>query len=252
MYCFFDYTSFPLTCLPMEPFTVKPFDWQRIWLGEGTPAIFLLEVIFRSLLMYLLILATLRITGKRGVKQLSLFELTIILSLGSAAGDPMFYADVPLLHVLAVFMVVILCYLFFNLISEKNQRIEQWLEGSSECIVDKGEIKIEAFKKQNLTYLELFGEMRQQHVEHLGQVKRVYLEPTGEISIFFYEDEQVKPGLPIFPEILSKPFLQIEKAGQYACHTCGHCQQLTPESIAICPHCGKNLWVNASTSKRVT
>jgi uncharacterized membrane protein YcaP (DUF421 family) len=94
--------------------------------------------------------------------------------------------------------------------------------------------------------------MRQQHVEHLGQVRRVYLEPTGEISIFFYEDEQVKPGLPIFPEIVSKPFLQIEKAGQYACRTCGYCQQLTPQSISICPHCGKNFWLYASTSKGVT
>lgn len=236
----------------METSLIKPFDWQRIWLGEDAPAIFLLEVTFRSLLMYLLILFTLRITGKRGVKQLSLFELTIILSLGSAAGDPMFYADVPLLHVFIVFMVVILGYLFFNLLSEKNQHIEQWLEGRSECILENGEIRIDAFRKQNLTYLELFGEMRQQHVEHLGQVRRVYLEPTGEISIFFYEDEQVKPGLPIFPEILSKPFLQIEKAGQYACHTCGHCRQLTPQSISICPHCGKKLWLNASTSKRVT
>lgn len=236
----------------METSLIQPFDWQRIWLGEDAPAMFLLEVTFRSLLMYLLILATLRITGKRGVKQLSLFELTIILSLGSAAGDPMFYADVPLLHVFVVFTIVILCYLFFNRLSEKNQRIEQWLEGSSECILENGEIKIEAFKKQNLTYQELFGEMRQQHVEHLGQVRRVYLEPTGEISIFFYEDEQVKPGLPIFPELLKKPFLQIEKAGQYACHTCGYSQPLLPEMVHICPQCGKNLWLSASTSKRVT
>jgi uncharacterized membrane protein YcaP (DUF421 family) len=236
----------------METFPVKPFDWQRIWLGEDTPALFLLEVTFRSLVMYLLILATLRITGKRGVKQLSLFELTIILSLGSAAGDPMFYADVPLLHVLAVFMVVILCYVFFNRLSEKNQHIEQWLEGSSECILENGEIKLESFKKQNLTYLELFGEMRQQHVEHLGQIRRVYLEPTGEISIFFYEDEQVKPGLPIFPELLSKPFRQIERAGQYACRTCGHCRQLTAESTHICPQCGRDLWLYACTGKRLT
>lgn len=40
----------------------------------------------------------LRLSGKRGIRQLSLFELAIILCLGSAAGDPMFTKDLPIAH----------------------------------------------------------------------------------------------------------------------------------------------------------
>lgn len=35
-------------------------------------------------------------TGRRGVRQMSLFEVLIILTLGSAAGDVAFYDDVPM------------------------------------------------------------------------------------------------------------------------------------------------------------
>jgi len=35
-----------------------------------------------------IIISFLRLSGKRGIRQLSLFELAIILCLGSAAGDP--------------------------------------------------------------------------------------------------------------------------------------------------------------------
>ena len=45
--------------------------------------------------------------GKRGMGELSPFELVIIVALGSAVGDPMFYADVPLVHGIIVITVVV-------------------------------------------------------------------------------------------------------------------------------------------------
>lgn len=231
---------------------IVPFDWLRVFLSENMPASFLLEVAFRSFLMYLLILLTLRITGKRGVKQLSLFELTIILSLGSAAGDPMFYADVPLLHAFVVFGVVVLCYLFFNWLTEKSEKAERWLEGAPVCIIENGEINLKVFRKENLTYQELFGEIRQQQVEHLGQVRKAYLEATGELSIFFYPPEKGRPGLPIFPEIIAKPLANVAQAGLYACRTCGHCQSLVPTGgLAACERCGAQQWLAACTQERI-
>jgi len=170
-----------------------PFDWSRIWFGEELPVTFLWEVLFRSIFMYLLILLTLRIMGKRGIKQLSMFEFSIILALGSAAGDPMFYEDVPITHVLVVFTVIISLYVLFNFLTEQSERFETFFEGRAVCILEDGEINLTAFKKQKLTYRELFGEMRQYQVEHLGQVRKVYLESTGEISLFFFEGIAIKP-----------------------------------------------------------
>lgn len=235
---------------PSQP--VEPFDWRRIWLTEDLPVSFLGEIAFRTFFMYLLVLAVLRITGKRGVKQLSLFELTIILGLGSAAGDPMFYHDVPILHALMVFAVVAILYLLFNYLTEKSPRAERWLEGYPECIVEEGRIRLEALKGQNLTYQELFGEMRQQQIEHLGQVKRLYLEATGEISVFFFEDDEVKPGMPIWPEVHGKAFTRISRRGQYACATCGHSEEVAPIEEHACPVCQKTSWLNACLARRTT
>ncbi len=231
---------------------IIPFDWTRIWMGEEAPATFLLEIAFRSFVMYLLILITLRITGKRGIKQLSMFEFSIILALGSAAGDPMFYNDVPLAHALVVFAVIIALYVFFNYLTEKNERIEKWFQGSSACVIDNGKINLQALKNQKLTYMELFGEIRQQQVEHLGQVRKGYLEPTGEISLFFFEAEAVQPGLPIFPEILASAHQIIVVAGWYACKSCGHVQKLNPSPENNCPECHHHLWLKACTAKRVS
>src|SRR5688500_14481435 len=125
---------------------IVPFDWSRIWLGEEAPITFLGEVFLRSGLMYLLILLTLRVMGKRGIKQLSLFEFSIILALGSAAGDPMFYQDVPITHALVVFAVILSLYVLFNYWTEQSEQVETWLEGRAVCILEDGEINLSAFK----------------------------------------------------------------------------------------------------------
>ncbi|MDF7813670.1 DUF421 domain-containing protein [Hymenobacter sp. YC55] len=228
---------------------IEPFDWNRFLLSDKAPPLYLLEIALRCLLTYLLVLGALRVTGRRGVRQLSIFELSIILALGSAAGDAMFYDDVPMLHVLVVFVMVSALYLVFNRLTEKYPGFSDWLEGAPVLLVENGEINLANFNKQKLTQKELFGELRQHQVEHLGQVRRAYIEATGNLSAFFFEDAEVRPGLPIWPEGLKHPPRQIEKAGPHACTFCGHVQEL-PHGTAQCTVCHSDTWLAVCTTKR--
>src|SRR5215211_890000 len=84
-------------------------NWKDLLIGEQEWG-FLPEAAIRSLVMFVVILVSLRLLGKRGVKQLSVFELGVIIGLGSAAGDPMFYKEVGLLPALVVFAIVLTMY----------------------------------------------------------------------------------------------------------------------------------------------
>ena len=231
---------------------ITPFDWPRILLSDESPPLFLAEVAVRSVAMYLLILGALRISGRRGVRQLSLFELTIILGLGSAAGDAMLYHDTPLLHALVVFAVVMALYVGFNRLTEKLPRFGDWLEGVPVRLVSEGCLDYQALKKERFTQKELFGELRQYQVEHLGQVRCAYLEATGEISVFFYEPADTRPGLPIWPDVLKKAAEPITAPGDHACTTCGYVATWPPAARQVCPVCGCTCWLPASTAKRVS
>ncbi|WP_160328249.1 DUF421 domain-containing protein [Solirubrum puertoriconensis] len=230
--------------------SIEPFDWQRVLLSDEAPPAYLLEVAFRCLVTYLLTLGLLRITGRRGVRQLSIFELSIILALGSAAGDAMFYDDVPLLHVAVVFTMVAGMYLLFNRLTEKLPRFSNWLEGAPVLLIEEGRVQLENFKRQNLTQKELFGELRQLQVEHLGQVRRAYIEATGNVSAYFYTPEDVQPGLPIWPERLGQERKRVEKAGLHACCQCGYVQHLERGAVATCPECQTDAWIPACTAQR--
>ena len=231
---------------------ITPFDWQRLWLSKEAPTAFLLEVAFRSAIAFILTILALRITGKRGVRQLSLFEFGLLLVLGAAAGDATFYHDVPLLYVLVVFVVVMTLYVLFNYLTDKVPRIERLLEGAPELIVIEGEIDLPAFMAASLTTQELFGQLRQYQVEHLGQVRRLYLEATGEVSVYFFEPAQERPGLPIWPDIYRYPLHTLPQAGAYACHACATVRELAAGlAPAPCPRCGQRRgWLPACTTPR--
>lgn len=227
---------------------ISIFDWKRLLLND-LPLQFLFEVIFRTTVMFVILLLTLKLTGKRGVKQLSVFETVIIIALGSAAGDPMFYEDVSIIPAIIVFLVVILLYRLVTWLTVKSKKFEEFIEGKIECLIKEGKFSIETFEKESLAYDEFFSELRIKSVEHLGQVKNAFIETSGEISIFYYADEEVKAGLPILPDLFNAKSKCIEADGVYACTFCGTTANLNA-GTAICKVCKKDFWVKAIKTLR--
>ena len=228
-----------------------PFDWHRIIWTPHTPPAYLGEIVFRCVVMYLIIIVALRVTGRRGVRQLSIFEISLVLALGSAAGDTMFYGTTSLLYAAVVFVVVTGLYWLFNLLTRRFPRLSDWLEGKPVLLVEDGRIKLDNFRQLRLTQKELFGELRQQQVEHLGQVRLAYMEATGSLSVYFYPTaDPVQAGLPIRPEHCERRLRRADAAGPHACYCCGRVQQLAAATPTTCPECQRDEWVPASTAER--
>ena len=226
------------------------FNWKGLLMGSED-WVFLFETVFRSFIMFVIIVLSLRVLGKRGVKQLSVFELVVIIGLGSAAGDPMFYKDVGLLPALMVFMMVISLYKFIMFLISKSKKFEQLIEGHSVCLISEGRFSIENFKKEMLAQDEFFAELRMQGVMHLGQIQLGIIEVTGNISLFFYEDAEVKYGLPILPDLFKHKTEELFTGGHYSCSFCGYTKELPPATQHICPVCKRKQWVTSINKKRV-
>lgn len=213
---------------------------------------FIAEIIVRTAIMFLMILLVLRLSGKRGVRQLTLFEVAIILGLGSAAGDPMFQEDVPIFHALVVFAVVMTIYKTLTWVASKSLSIHRILEGKEMVVVKDGMFVVKNEKDNDLSTVEFFAELRNQSIEHLGQIRMAVLETDGTLSVLFYPDKEVKFGLPLFPEAYQEADLSTFD-GVLACMYCGCIQQRDAVlQNPTCPRCRYDKWAAALHTKRVT
>ncbi len=229
------------------PDPVQPFDWERILIDEF-PWTYLAEVAFRTVFMFIVLLTALTVSGKREVRQLSVYELVLLIGLGSAAGDPMFYHDVPLASAVVVFTVMMGCYKLITYISDRNKPIRDTLEGVPVYVIENGCILTKNFDREDLGLEELFADLRVAGIEQLGQVRTAILEPNGQLSVFQFKEDDIRPGLPILPNQLKQHTEQVEQPGNYACCTCGNVHTFeTPASQVNCPRCDNTNWVKAAT-----
>lgn len=209
---------------------------------------FILEIIIRCIVMYLVIIIFLRLTGKRGIRQLSIFELAIILCLGSAAGDPMLTHDLPIVHAFVVFSVILVLYRLTTWAMVKSKKIENLLEGEALYVVQDGLLVHRDFRKQLYSQDEFFSEMRVQNIEHLGQLRVALLETDGTLSLLYYDDTEVKWGLPIFP-LAYTPVSDVEENTFYSCMSCGETKVISKVD-ETCSRCKHSSWAKALNNLR--
>lgn len=209
--------------------------------------LFLAEVVLRAFIGFVAVIIAIKITGKRGVRQLSLFEVVIILTLGSAAGDIAFYKEVGVLPAITTILSIVIFYRVITWILLKSRAVGKVIEGEAISIIENGRFTASVIKNENISFDEFYMELRQCNVEHLGQVRVAVLEVNGTLSLFRNEGAEIIPGLNILPDIIRQLYTVIPAAGLYACVHCGYTVHLERHSTPDCAGCGKHKWGEAST-----
>ena len=179
--------------------SVQPFDWYRMFLGEQVSALYLLEISFRTAVMYSYAIVFSRLIGKRGVGQISPFEFIIIIIVSSAAGDPMFYAHVPLLHGILVMTVIMFLHRLAGLVTDRSERAEDVMEGEPVLVIEQGFIVEGGVGPGTLSRRELLMKLRQQGIRDVGEVERAFFEPSGQLSVLQAPQEGQRATLSTMP-----------------------------------------------------
>jgi len=238
--------------MPMhEP--IVAFDIGRMFFGREPP-LFLLEIAFRTLVIYVYTLALIRWVGSRSIAQLSLVEFLLVIALGSAVGDAMFYPDVPLIHCMIVITLVVLLDKALSHLVTHSPRLEDVIEGKSVQVVRDGLIDCRVLDKSNLGHDELFEQLRLNEIENLGQVRAAYLETNGLLSVFKAESDRQQPGLSIDPpwDVEEPPRIKAGTrppiSGWYSCPRCANTLEMgARKPLPHCPVCNSNVWHQVGT-----
>jgi uncharacterized membrane protein YcaP (DUF421 family) len=143
-------------------------------------------------------------------------------------------------------------YRLVTYLIDKSEFFEKLLEGEAVYLIEDGRFVVKNFKKEMLAHEEFLALMRMNHVTHLGQVRQAIIEVNGELSLIFYEDKDVKYGLPILPHLCRENTEIIKQTHEYACSFCGYIEKHQEGSAPVCPDCEKTVWVKAINERRIS
>jgi uncharacterized membrane protein YcaP (DUF421 family) len=226
----------------MKPEEIKFGDWMRMLVGEVPPSFFI-EAVIRLVVIFLLLIISMRLLGIRMAAQLNRIEMIALFSLAAAIGVPLQVPDRGLLPAVVIAIVVVLVGRAVAAVAFRSQRFEQIAEDDYTTLVKDGVLQMRSLKGTRLTTERLLSELRGQSIRHLGEVKRLYFEAKGSFTLI--KEEAPKPGLAVIPAF-DPDFLQEQlQTSQVVCRTCGTGQTASQE--AKCPNCADAVWVPAIT-----
>jgi len=218
------------------------WDIKRILFGQAPPG-FLIEVFIRSLIIYVAAIVLMRWLGKRMNGQLTIVEYAVMVVMGATVSVPMQIPDRGLLQGFVVMLCILLFLRGINWIAFHNGRFEKLVQGEASILIKDGVLNLKELNRTKISQQQVFEMLRAKQIYHLGKVKRLYLEACGIFSV--YQEEQPKPGLPLFPPD-DKSLLE-EKTSRNASVVCINCGTIKPddkEDIS-CTNCGNNEWTKA-------
>jgi uncharacterized membrane protein YcaP (DUF421 family) len=230
---------------------IIPFDWARMFLGDD-PALFYLEIVFRTCVVYAYALALMRWVGGRGIAQMSTVEFLLVIALGSAVGDVMFYPEVPILHAMLVITVVVVINKSLDWMIQRYNFVEKAIDGVTLEVVRDGVIVQKTLCDRNIGKSELFMSLRTNGFTNLGQVRSAYIETSGKFSAF--RADPARPGLRFEPawDVSPPSFYHhgddVRSVGQMCCCGCGATLEKGVALPERCENCGSTSWTTADCS----
>ncbi len=185
--------------------SVTPFDWHRIFVGTE-PTLFYLEIVFRVVIVYIYSVILVRSMGKRGSDTLSPLESMVIIALGSAVGDSMFYPEVPLTYAFLIVTLIVGLSRLIAWMQVKSERFNDFIDGRPLLIIQDGKLLPEAAYRARMRDDELLALLRIEGIEDTSEVRLAYYERTGRLSIYRNKDEDARPNgqttAPHHPEVV--------------------------------------------------
>jgi uncharacterized membrane protein YcaP (DUF421 family) len=156
---------------------------------------------FRTIILYLLLIAGLRLTGKRQIGELEPIELVLTMLLSDLASVPMQDFDSPLINGVVPILTLLALTTLLSYISFRSGRFRSLICGEPAIVVRYGKLQQRAMRHNRMTVDELLEELRGQGVTDLKDVQYAVLETSGQVSVLLRSQAQpVTPRCPSYPK----------------------------------------------------
>ena len=142
-----------------------------------------LDIIIRSASVYLFMVITLRIFGKKELSQLNTADVILILLISNSVQNAMVGTDTSLWGGLAAATVLFVVNFILKKLMFRYKSLNNLLQQKPEILIHNGKIDFDILSKLGITSDELTEAMHEHGVEYYKDVKLAMLEIDGNISI---------------------------------------------------------------------
>ncbi|MBQ9833357.1 MAG: DUF421 domain-containing protein [Clostridia bacterium] len=143
----------------------------------------MLILFVRTVILYSIVLAAFRLTGKRQLSDLQPFDLIITLLIADLASEPAADMGIPLIYGIVPIFALLLLQQIISYLSLKSNRFRAIICGTPLIVIHKGIIMEKALRSARYSINDLMEQLRAKDVFELSAVEYAILETNGDVSV---------------------------------------------------------------------
>lgn len=142
-----------------------------------------LELVVRAALIYIFLIAILRLSGKRQIGQLAPFDLVLLIMLSNAVQNSINAGDSSLIGGMISAVTLISMNWVVSYVTYSNKTLERLIEGKPQILVHNGHVDRKIMEAEKVTQHELEAALRSAGCASVADVRFAILENNGRISV---------------------------------------------------------------------
>ncbi len=142
----------------------------------------------RTVILYLILIAVIRMMGKRQIGQMEPSEFVVTMLVANLASIPMQDGGIPLYSGLVPILTVLGLELVLSALSMRSICFRRLLCGKPVILIENGRILQDNLRSTRITLDELTGHLREKDVLDVTTVQYAILETDGNLSVFPYPE----------------------------------------------------------------
>lgn len=143
----------------------------------------MLNLTFRTLLIYFLLIVLMRIMGKREMGQLSAIDFVVAIVIAELAAIPITNTDVPLIYGVLPIAILTLAQVGLSILCLKSNAFRRIIYGIPNILIANGKIQRNEMRKARYNIDDLLTQLRERNVFNVADVEFAVLETSGELSV---------------------------------------------------------------------
>ena len=154
----------------------------KLWADLFVLSLPVVEKVLRPVIIYLFLVVSLRLAGKRELAQLNPFDFVVLMTLSNTVQNGIIGPDDSVLGaMIGAGSLLCMNYVVVRLLFG-HSRLDRLIEGDPDVLIDGGKILSERLRAELITLPELVSAAHKQGFGSLDEVDRAVIEPGGTIS----------------------------------------------------------------------
>jgi uncharacterized membrane protein YcaP (DUF421 family) len=141
-----------------------------------------MDLVFRTIYVFFLILVVTRAVGRRELSSMEPFDLILLVVIGDLVQQGVTQSDNSLTGTTTVIVTMAALVVFTAWLSFRFARLRPVLEGKPTLLIADGRVLERNLRRERMTVEEVHAEARQQSIGAFEDIRYAVLESNGRIS----------------------------------------------------------------------